>query len=169
MSEPVKARTRDELLAELQRVDEAATYYALTLTATADGQLRRTTQTRFVGAGSKPMWEMRAASPVYPKKMRAAWRELGQNSLVVNSDRSLVFFLRAGGNAVIAEEVFARWFGEMLEPTECAPSRLGEGVRPVANATQAQLQHAPSRKARMAILKRDEYRCKVCGQRLRKT
>lgn len=155
----------DELAAELGRIDEGSTYYALTLTASHDGAVQWNTQTQFVGSGSKPMWEMRAASPVIPQNMRDLWGSIGQSSIVVNSERALVLFMRAGGNAVIAEPLFKEWFGKLLEPVECVPTRLGEGVRTRVAATPAQLQHAPSRKTRMEILKRDEFRCRACGQR----
>ncbi|WP_341925948.1 HNH endonuclease signature motif containing protein [Nocardioides psychrotolerans] len=111
------------------------------------------------------MWEMRTASPVNAENMRYLWKETGQPSVVVNSERTLTFFMRAGGNAVIAEPVFRQWFGNLLEPVECVPSRVGEGIRAVSSATPAELQHAPSRNIRMEVLKRDQFRCKACGQR----
>lgn len=151
--------------AELGRIDDDVTYYTMTLTASPDGQMQWSTQTHFVGNGSKPLWEMRAASPVLADRMRKLWSSIGQRSIVVNSERSLVLFMRAGGNAVVAEPIFKKWFGQMLEPIECVPGRLGEGTRPLASATPAQLQHAPSRKTRMEVLKRDQFRCKACGQR----
>lgn len=165
MTKSLDSQARDDLAAELQRIDEDVTYYALTLTASPDGQLQRTTQTQLVQGGSKPMWEMRTASRVRPEKMRYLWKAIGQPSVVVNSERTLMFFMRAGGNAVIAEHVFREWFGDLLEPVECVPSRLGEGVRTLASATPAELQHAPLRTLRMEVLKRDQFRCKACGQR----
>ena len=154
-----------ELVAELGRIDDDSVYYALTLTASPEGVVQWNTQTQFVGSGSRPMWEMRAASPVIPENMRYLWSGVGERSIVVNSERALMFFMRSGGNAVIAEPLFKEWFGKLLEPVECVPTRLGEGIRSRVTATPAQLQHAPSRKIRMEILKRDEFRCKACGQR----
>lgn len=154
-----------QFAAELDRINAEVTYYAMTLTASTDGQMQLSTQTHFVGNGSKPLWEMRAASPVHAENMRELWRSIGQPSIVVNTERSLLFFMRAGGNAVVVEPIFTQWFGHMLEPVECVPTRLGEGARPLANASPGQLQHAPSRKARMEVLKRDQFRCKACGQR----
>ena len=165
MSLSIDSNRWAELVADLGRVDANVTYYALSLTASPDGQIQRSTQTEYVGGGSKRMWEMRQASPVCPDKMRAAWKALGQSSVVVNAPPGLSFFLRVGGNAVVAEPLVRQWFSEMLEPIECAPSRFGEGVRPIVTATKSQLQHAPSRKARMEILKRDQFRCMACGQR----
>lgn len=154
-----------DLAAELSNVDNGVTYYALTLTADEAGQAHTQTQTQYVGPGSKPLLEMRAASPVDPQVMRDAWRLIGQRSIVVNTDRALAFLLRAGGNAVVAEPVFARRFGSFLVPVECAASRFGEGVRPLSTVSSEQLRHAPTPKLRNAILKRDQYRCRACGQR----
>jgi hypothetical protein len=154
-----------ELVAELGRIELDTTYYALTLTASSEGEVQWGTQTQFVGSGSKPMWEMRAASPVIPDHMRDLWNGIGQKSIVVNSKRALMLLMRAGGNGVVAEPLFKEWFGRLLQPVECVPTRLGEGVRSRATATPAQLQHAPSRSMRMEALKRDEFRCRACGQR----
>lgn len=154
-----------DLTRQLSHIDEDVTYYALTLTADETGRAQTQTQTQYVGPGSKPLLEMRAASPVDPQAMRDAWRLIGQRSVVVNTDRALAFLLRAGGNAVVAEPVFARRFGSFLIPVECATSRFGEGVRPLSTVSAEQLRHAPTPKLRNGVLKRDQYRCMACGQR----
>lgn len=154
-----------EFADELDTIVDDALYYAFTLVASDDGVVQWQTQTNWVGPGSKPMWEFRAASLVKPATMRSLWKAIGQPSIVVNTERALLFFMRAGGNAVIVERLFVEWFGKMLEPKECVPSRFGEGIRSLATTTKAEVQHAPSSKVRMEVLKRDAFRCRSCGQR----
>lgn len=154
-----------EFAANLSTVDENATYYSLTLTADEAGHPQINTQTQFVGFGSKPLWELRVASPVDAHKMRAAWALVKQASIVVNNEAALAYFRSRGGNAVIEETLLQEHFGQLLEPVECAPSRFGEGARPISAVTSAQLRHAPTLKHRTSILTRDQFRCKGCGQR----
>lgn len=152
------------LAAELSRIDATYTYFALTLTATPEGQVRTMTQTEFAGPGSKPMWEMRRASQVHAQNMRSLWRGIGQGSVVVNSEASLAVFMRIGGNAVIEESIFTKWFGHLLGPKECVPSRVGEGVRTRESVEGPSVKYAPSRKLRMDVLRRDDFRCRICNR-----
>jgi len=46
----------------LGRIEADARYYALTLTADENGKIRWSSQSSWVGVGSKAMWEMRAPS-----------------------------------------------------------------------------------------------------------
>jgi hypothetical protein len=154
----------DALAAELSRIDDTYNYYALTLTATPEGQLRTMTQTEFAGPGSKPMWEMRRASQVHAQNMRSLWCGIGQGSVVVNSEPSLAVFMRIGGNAIIEESIFTKWFGHLLEPKECVPSRAGESVRSRESVEGPTVEHAPSRKLRIDVLRRDDFRCRICNR-----
>lgn len=155
---------RAALVAELTHVDASATYYALTLTATEDGRIQTQTQTRWAGPGSKRMWEMRVPSLVDPEKMRSAWETIGQTSVVVGSAATMALFARIGGNAVVEASLFSRWFRRLLEPRECVPNRFGEEIRTVESVGTAQLKHAPAKKLRMDVLRRDDFRCRVCGR-----
>ncbi|WNG79966.1 HNH endonuclease signature motif containing protein [Mycobacterium sp. ITM-2016-00316] len=155
----------NELAAELSRIDPTFSYFALTLTATPTGELRMTTQTEFAGPGSKPMWEMRRASEVDARNMLGLWHDMGESAVVVNSEASLAVFLRIGGNAIIEKSIFSNWFGRLMEPEECVPSRVGEGVRSRESVEgHAMVKHAPTKKLRMDVLRRDNFRCRACGR-----
>jgi len=158
------ANALNALTAEMARVDADSNYYALTLIVTSKGQLRTTTQTEFAGPGSKPMWEMRRASLVDPQNMRSLWRDMREGSVVVNSEATLAVFLRIGGNAILKESIFARWFAHLVEPKECVPSRVGEGDRSRESVEGPLVKHAPSRKMRMDVLRRDNFRCRICNR-----
>ncbi|MCT7369611.1 HNH endonuclease [Mycolicibacterium llatzerense] len=153
-----------ELATELTRIDDSNHYYALTLTATSEGRLQTTTQTHFAGPGSKRMWELRRPSLVDARNMRSLWAELGQGSVVVNSEASLAVFIRMGGNALVEESIFDKRFEHLLEPKECVPSRVGEGVRSRECVEGSAMKHAPSKKLRMDVLRRDDFRCRACNR-----
>ncbi|KBZ60667.1 hypothetical protein K875_03614 [Mycobacterium [tuberculosis] TKK-01-0051] len=110
------------------------------------------------------MREMRRASQVHPLNMRNLWRGIGQGSVVVNSEVSLAMFIRLGGNAIIEESIFTRWFPSLLEPKECVPGRAGEGVRSVESIEGPALKKAVRPKLRMDVLRRDNFRCRICNR-----
>ncbi len=72
--------------------------------------------------------------------------------------------MRIGGNAIIEESIFTKWFGHLLEPEECVPSRVGEGVRSRESVEGPMVKRAPSRKLRMDMLRRDDFRCRICNR-----
>lgn len=152
------------LMTEIPQVDGSRKYYALTLTASRDGQVQLNTQTIYTRQGSKLMWEMRRASLVNAERMRHAWRVLGQDSVVVNSEPELAVLASIGGNAVVEESIFRQWFDFLLEEVEYVPGRLGEKSRHCTSVVRAALNHAPTRKMRMDVLRRDNFRCRICNR-----
>lgn len=91
-----------------------------------------------------------------------AWGVLHEPFLVVNEPIEVALLLREGGNALVEVET-AR---EML-PTFLTPQVWGEGAddRVVQPRRNERNQKAPTKKLRAAVLKRDHYRCRMCGQR----
>lgn len=146
-------------------IEADAQYYALTLTADENGKIRWSSQSKWVGEGSKAMWEMRAPSLVHPQRMRAAWKAIGQTSIVVNNLETLGFFLRAGGNALVKQAIAQRWLPAVLEPVECVPGPLFSRPRLRATVPVTSLKRAPNKKLRMDVLRRDDFRCRICGRR----
>ena len=144
---------------------QATTYYALTLTADRDGNVSWSTVSEWVSWGSREMWEMRAPGLVDPGKMGAAWSVVRQRFLVVNDLRSLGFFLKAGGNALVEQSAAQRWLRDVLQPVECGPCLMPGQPRPLASIPVASLNRAPTKKMRMDVLRRDDFRCQICGRR----
>lgn len=142
-----------------------AQYFALTLTATPKGAITWSAQSFWVGPGSKRMWEMRAPCLVDGAVMRRVWEDLGEGCIVVNNLRAFAFFMTAGGNALVARKLAERWLPTVLEPVECVPGPMGAGARTKAQVPAAAFSHAPTKKLRMDALRRDDFRCRVCGRR----
>ncbi|NEK85419.1 HNH endonuclease [Blastococcus saxobsidens] len=159
MSDEEMVRLRDAL----QFVDPDSTYFALTFTASDDGRIEWSMETGLVGAGSKPYWELRAPVPVRAEVMRRIWIDLGQTCVVVNDNETLFYFLRLGGNGLIEESIAKRRFPQFFDPVECVPTWWG--VRQAHTLPSKALQHAPTRKLRMEVLRRDDFRCRSCGRR----
>jgi hypothetical protein len=105
-------------------------YYALTLSADKAANIIWSSVSEWVARGSKPMWEMRAPGLIDPYRVQMAWSAVGQDYMVVRDRVSLGSFLRAGGNALVAQSVARRWLPNVLQPVECA-------CRPVHPVTAA--------------------------------
>lgn len=147
-----------------QKPIEGFDYYEITLIGREGDTIKRSITTQFAGyTDSKPMREIRKASFVYPDKMLAALREIGEPGLLVNNEADLLVFLLFGGHGVIEKSVAQKFFRDLMGPHETAQSTLG-GHLIVSSLPKQQLQHAPTKKLRMKIIKRDRYRCRACGR-----
>ena len=143
------------------------TYFAATLIGDDTGW-RLSWQTRFAGwpegGGPAKGVELREATPIIPDKMMSIWRELRQPWIVVTRPAHLAWFLRLGGNALIAEDVARRFYRSSVEPREVVAKGALGFLAYDPDAREAK-EHAPTKKQRLRVLKRDGYRCQLCGER----
>src|SRR5262249_31575874 len=83
--------------------------------------------------------------------------------LVDNPKDLLVFFL-AGGHAVIEKHLSESEIGAWLEPEPVVLDGL-PGFMSDCDLPPNSYNRAPTPKLRMQVLKRDKYRCCICGRR----
>lgn len=140
-------------------------YYALTLSADKAANIIWSSVSECVGHGSKVAWEMRAPGLINPYFVQMAWSAAGQDSIVVRDRASLGSFLRSGGNALVTQSVARQWLPNVLRPVECVSVDPFTPAQPLSGIARASLVHAPSRKLRMQVLRRDDFRCRICGRR----
>jgi len=158
-------RSLEEIIKVMHGIPEEGEFYALTLTATQSGEIGWSSYSHFVGySEGSPRRELRAPSLVKPAVMASMWANIGQPGVVVRDEESLFLFLRIGGNALVEKEVARKFLSSVLEPIECAQEGMQPGFSSVHSIPESMLNHAPTPKVRMQILKRDEARCKICGR-----
>lgn len=139
-------------------------YYALSLSVGSSGVIEYGCQTYWVGyTDEEPRREIRKARIVDAERLLESWRLLDEPGMVVNAPDDFILFFAHGGNAVVekglAEAVVPDWLapGESVNVGECgfaSPTLLPSGA----------LRRAPSPKLRMSIIRRDGYKCRVCGR-----
>ena len=140
-------------------------YFALTLTASETGVVHYSWYSHFVDVSTtSPRREIRKPSQVDPSKMAQLWWGLGQSCLVVASATHLALYLRFGGNALVERTIVDTAFKDISSPQQVGFAGLLEGPLAVGSADPTILQHAPTPRLRMEILKRDAFRCRVCGR-----
>lgn len=151
--------------------DPQASYYALTLAADRRGNPFWSRISHWVGHSERNLnWEIRAASLVHPGRMAKAWTALGQGWVSVHDDVSLSIYLRIGGHALTEKAITELRLPSVVAPWECVHDGGvevgGGGFITTGHLPDSAVQRrAPDRKLRMRVLKRDGYRCVVCGRR----
>jgi hypothetical protein len=139
-------------------------YYEITLLGNEDDSITRSVTTCFDGyTDAKPPREIRRASLVYADRMLNNLRQIGEPGLLVHDKKDLTVFLLFGGHAVIEKSLAEEHFPDLIAPREAAYSQT-KGFLYLQSLPKQTLQHAPTKKLRMKTLKRDAYRCRVCGR-----
>ena len=157
--------TLEAIIAGMRSILPEAHYYALTITAPPEGGLTWSAYTHWVGwADEEQRHELRAASLVRATKVAEIWEQGGESYLVVNNSTQLFVFLQLGGNALVEQKTADEHLPEVVGPSPAV--RSGPlGFRGLGSVAKAEFNRAPTPKQRMRILKRDDYRCRICGRR----
>jgi hypothetical protein len=161
---------RKSIALELKQIRPGSEYYALTLTAGRRGGISWSAQSHFIGwSKRRDGWEIRKASLVDPEKMAELWKGVGQGWISVHDGQHLAIFIRIGGNALVERFLAERHLPGIIGPSECVHDGdlryNGAGFIVTDDLSDdAATCRAPTRKLRMRVLKRDNYRCVICGR-----
>ncbi|MFC9623629.1 HNH endonuclease [Streptomyces sp. NPDC056930] len=160
-----------QVLRTMKTFEPEGGYYALTLGVNRRGRPFWSAQTHWVGFSERnPRWEVRAARLVNPAGITEAWSVMRQDWVSVHDDASLAIYLRLGGNALVAKGVAEDRLPDVIAPSEC----MHDGSTEVGGFGYLGTQHLPddaverrrpSKKLWMRVIKRDGFRCVVCGRR----
>jgi hypothetical protein len=139
-------------------------YYALTLLLGQNGEIEVGCQTLWVRyTDEEPRREIREARLVNPERHLELWKALEEPGMVVNTADDFALFFACGGNALVERGLAATVVPDWLAPA--VSINVGQcGFASPSNLPSGALQRAPSPKLRMSIIKRDAYKCRVCGR-----
>jgi hypothetical protein len=140
-------------------------YYALTFTASKDGEIYLEGQTMWVGFTDEDRKiELREFSTVIPDSMADFWIRFEMPFCVVNDIDDFIKWYISGGHALVIKEVATDMLPFSLKPSPAV--KLGSrGFNCVRILPDSIFKKAPSPKKRMDILKRDNFKCRVCGRK----
>lgn len=140
-------------------------YYLITIVADEKGNPSWSTQTQWAGfADEECKIELREASTVRAERIIELFRvDLKEGCFVVDTQEELRIFLLLGGHAVVEKSLAEKSLSEFLQPHPTARTGF-TGFLSTENIPKTAFQRAPTKKQRMGVLKRDEYRCKICGR-----
>ena len=152
--------------AEMRRIDPQNSYYAVTLTADERGDIGWSVQSSWAGFVNEGDFttEVREASLVIPDRMAELWSSVGEPCVVVNKESHLYAYVMMGGNALVEQQIAQKWLPEIVG--RIPVRRAGYfGYRPISTLPKTAYNRAPTPKERMRVLKRDQYKCRICGRK----
>ncbi len=152
-----------ERMSKADAIDPNKQYYVFEFTGTLDGQMKVSVQTQWAGFENNDVSrELREASEQKPGRWVEIWTHFGEPFLVVNEPIEVLILMREGGNALIEVET-----AKTMLPRYVAP-QLWNGKPSLIDFPQKPKEafnRAPTPKVRASVIKRDQYRCVMCGQR----
>jgi len=161
----MEKKTKNDIIQELRRIDKDSSYYQITLIGNKDGKISWYTYSHWVGwVNDKPGFEIREASIVNAHSMAKFWQDVGLPYVVVNSPATLTIFMRLGGHALIEKSIAEQYLPEMIKPESSAIDGP-RGFKTLSSAPKSATKRVPNPKHRMNIIKRDDFRCRICGRR----
>jgi hypothetical protein len=122
-------------------------------------------EARLAGSGSKKndRIEIRKLSTVTGPIMAKLWKHLHQPFIVVNDENSYLAWLSGGGHALIQPKILREHMPWELEDRRLVQEGAA-GWTSAKSVPPTAFKKAPTPKLRMSVLKRDRYRCVVCGR-----
>ena len=149
---------------QFQKPIKDGDYYCITLLGNDDGTVSHFVDSYWIGfTETKPQREIRKAITVEPTGYSAMLNKIEEPGVIVNNERDLSIFFLIGGHGIIIKSIAERFFPHLIDPHPVVRS-LAKGFTSVPSLPDKMIQHAPSKKLRMKILKRDDFRCLACGR-----
>ena len=145
--------------------DKNLEHYAVTIIANKEGNPSWSVQSIWDGfADDEHKIEIRKASLVNASRLVKFLREEAQEGCMVAEKREeLSIFLLMGGHAVIEKNIAEAVLEEFLKPHPVARTGF-TGFQSTKDIPDTTFQRSPTKKQRIRVLKRDGYRCKICGR-----
>jgi len=140
-------------------------YYEITLVANQEGKPYWSCYSHWVGfEDNEKKVELRQASLINASNMVKTFRnDLKEGCFVVDIIEELRVFLLLGGHAIIKKEIAELALSDILKPQPSVQTGF-VGFRLTKDLPETIFQKAPTKKQRMRIFKRDNYKCKICGR-----
>ena len=140
-------------------------YFHITRLADENERLLCNVDSQFCGfIGSEPKRYLREASLLDGPARRTELKEIGEPGLLVNDVHDYRIWLAYGGHGLVIESIARGHLAAILLPHEVAPASGGMGCSCVKSLPKSVLNHAPTKKTRMAVLTRDGRQCFICGR-----
>lgn len=146
-------------------IDDEERYYAFDLAGDETGRMYHGCFSGWVGwADGDERVELREPSHIIATNTASYFSDFGLPYHVVHDDGSFIRWILYGGHALITEVMAQRHIPVYLQPMPTVKTgALGFTSR--SSLPDNIFRPTPTPKLRMAMLKRDEYRCRICGRR----
>ena len=159
----------DQFMLEIARLQfqipmAGADYYCITLLGNEDGTIEKSIISHWAGfTDTKPQREIRVASIIDPQSCREAFRMLKEPSSIVSNTKDLYIYFVMGGHGIIEKSLAEKFFPDLIKP-EVVVQSFSKGFLQEKSLPKQKIIHAPTKKVRMNVIKRDNFRCRICGR-----
>jgi hypothetical protein len=155
----------DALITRLLEPHPDLDYYSLTLLGDEGGNLIWSCYSGWTGwADVERHIELREASLVQAGPMARLQVALGESCLCANDLPDMGICMILGGNLLMEKNLAECLLPEFLSPQPCVTVGA-RGFLSTKLLPDGAFNKVPTPKRRMQVLKRDDYRCCVCGRR----
>lgn len=155
----------DRWLSELKEISDNSEYYSITLIANENMRMEISIFSHWTGwADEQCRQELREPSIVNARRVAKLWAKSRQPYAVINHPEDMLLFLVGGGNALVEKSLFENYMLKYIKQSPSLPDGLF-GFADIDLFNSNELKHAPTPKIRMNVLKRDNWRCRICGRR----
>jgi hypothetical protein len=140
-------------------------YYLFTLGAEEDGSLFGVTFTQWTGWSDEAMrYEVRTPSLVMGQKTFDQLAHVNQPALFVEGPKQFAVWNLLGGHGLIEASTAKQFLADRFALAPSAIEPNGTGFVDLKGRAADEVRYAPTAKLRLQVLKRDNYRCGVCGR-----
>ena len=155
----------DAILGRYREVLRGSEYFQISIVVTLSGTIEWHVQTQWTGWHDlKRRIEKRRALVVDAERFVEAFVQLNAPYIIVNTQEALSVFLALGGNALVAKPIAEQELPDLLSDDSAA--REGpSGFRSLSRLPSSVLNHAPSKTLRMKVIRRDGWKCRICGRK----
>lgn len=107
--------------------------------------------------------ELREPSLIVPEIAIQLFKDINEPLLIINNDKDFILFINFfGGNGLITKKICEKFLFEIIKPQKNIKTYYG-GYHEIGSVPKYKFNRAANPKLRMKILKRDNFRCKICG------
>lgn len=107
--------------------------------------------------------ELREPSLIIPDIAIQLFKDINEPLLIINDDKDFILFMNFfGGNGLITKKICEKFLSEIIKPQKNVKTYYG-GYQDIESVPKYKFNRAANPKLRMEILKRDNFRCKICG------
>ena len=158
--------SEEYLRLRVQRPTGSDGYYQITLLSDSSGNFQQSVQTWWDSfTETKPRREIRSGRLFHPEQQKE-WLEkkLRQSAVIVNTTEDLRIFFLWGGHGLVEKSLGDKHLPTLVGPKVALRGSSHSGFVDADSLPKGKIQHAPSKKLRMEVIQRDQYRCRACGR-----
>lgn len=155
------------MVKKLQRKQfkDNTTYYWITVSSEENDKITTSCFSVFAGfSKGSPRRELRKARPIDPFAVKKYLDKNNEPPLIIDNEEDIWVFYFFGGHAIIEKTICEEYYPDVAFPFEVVQLNPFDGYISIDDVPQKVTNRAPTKVDRMKVLKRDNFKCRLCGR-----